>query len=101
MIRSIAAALLVALASGSAAAKEVWFAIITGVNRPLQPTEKPLRFADNDALKYYEFFKYFTPHAEIFTELDDDSRTYPAHLTRAVRSPRKGAVLAAFRKMNR
>jgi hypothetical protein len=103
MRRGVACCLAAALASaGSAAsAREVWFALITGVNRPLQAGEKPLRFADNDALKYYEFFRHFTPNAEIFTELDDDSRTYPAELTGAVRSPRKGAVLAAFRKMNR
>jgi hypothetical protein len=98
----LAAALLATVAAPAAAApREAWFAIVAGVNRPLLPGEKPLRFADNDALKYYELFRTFRADAAIFTEIDDDSRGYPAGLIRETRSPRKGAVMAAFAQINR
>jgi uncharacterized caspase-like protein len=87
-------------APASAEAREAWFALIAGFNRPLLRHEKPLRFADNDALKYYEFFRSFTGDVRVFAELDEDTRGYPAAVRDAVRTPRKEDLLAAFRAIN-
>jgi hypothetical protein len=87
--------------SSPAWGREIWFVIIAGVNRPLHEGEAPLRYAGNDALKYFEFFGQFTQHVQVFTELDADSRGYPEQLRQAVRTPRRGALLATFRRMNR
>jgi hypothetical protein len=105
MIHRIGIAATVALgllrAAPMAEAREAWFAIIAGVNRPLQTGEKPLRFAGDDALEYYRFFRQFNARVEVFTELDPASRRYGARSSQAMRSPRKGALFAAFRRMNR
>ena len=58
-------------------AKEKSYAIIIGNNSP--PSENgdelaPLRYADDDAVRFYWFFKRFTPHVHLLTMLDTPTR---------------------------
>lgn len=68
--------------SSTAMARRVTYAITIGNNAPPADNSdlKPLRYADDDAVRYYELFRLAGPKAELLTVLDRQSqRRYPNH----------------------
>ncbi|MDZ4697750.1 MAG: caspase family protein [Deltaproteobacteria bacterium] len=67
---------------------ELLFALVVGVNRSTEPDLSPLRYADDDAVRYNDLFVTLGAHTELLTTLDDNTkrlhpgeRATPATLT--------------------
>lgn len=74
----LAIAMLLMLAS-PAAARTVSYAIAIGNNAPPTPSLPTLRYADDDAVRYYQLFGRVAERASLLTVLDATSqRRYPA-----------------------
>ena len=60
------------------------YAVVIGVNEPARPEQRPLRFADDDAVRFYEVFREIAVDVELFSLLDDETqRLYPAVVPQA------------------
>ncbi len=79
-ITSLVAALLgtsLALArtpDDAASESDVVFALVLGVNRSTEPDLSPLRYADDDAVRYNNLFVTLGAHTELLTTLDDNTK---------------------------
>jgi len=50
------------------------FALVLGVNRSTEPDLSPLRYADDDAVRYNDLFAMLGAQTELLTTLDDNTR---------------------------
>ncbi len=65
------------------------FAIIIGVNRPVDRDLEPLDFADDDAARYAALFRAVGARTYVMTRPDRDTRKLYPHLSSTVHPPRK------------
>jgi Caspase domain len=71
---------------------DLLFAIVLGVNRSTEPDLSPLRYADDDAVRYNDLFVTLGAHTELLTTPDDNTkRLHPGASDRAT-----PATLASF-----
>ena len=104
--RAVVAALGLAVslvATSSARAEDVAFAIVIGNNAPPAEAEQlaELRYADDDAVRYYELFSQFAADTRLLTVMDESTqRRYPslAEHTRPPSSANLRAIVTAFAK---
>ncbi len=79
--------LLAVLSSTVALARTTSYALVIGNNEPPTGTAEsltPLRYADDDAIRYFQFFERFTDEAQLLTVLDEETqRRYPGLAERA------------------
>jgi len=68
------ALLALGLARSEAAAKDVRFALVIGWNQADDPELEPLRYADDDALRYYELFEAISERAILLTTPDSETQ---------------------------
>lgn len=67
------------------------FALLIGVNRSVDPSEAPLRYADDDAALYFELFRGLGARTYLVTRADENTRRlHPQAVAEAV-EPRRGA----------
>ncbi len=98
----IAALLLATLAASEQPAPPELYAIIVGYNGGRRagdgPALPPLRFADDDALRFHRWFKGLTPedHLWLLADPDDSTRSGAAEPLPASKSPTRTALLAAI-----
>ncbi|MFO0727266.1 MAG: caspase family protein [Myxococcota bacterium] len=75
------------------------YAIIIGVNDPFTSAQKPLSYADDDAVRFYSLFRELPGEAALFTLLDEETqRLYPEAAPEA-ELPEKEAIFARADRM--
>lgn len=50
------------------------YAVVLGVNKPARSDQRPLRYADDDAVRFYEVFRQLSGEAALFALLDDETQ---------------------------
>ena len=86
-----ALALLVVVASphrGAARPREAAFALVLGVNHSLDSSQRPLRYADDDAARYFDLFRALGARVYVLTRPDDNTRRLHAQAAAEARLPR-------------
>jgi hypothetical protein len=73
------------------------FAVIIGNNRSLDPDVPPLRFADDDAIRYYEMFSFYADRVALFVVPDMETQRLFRSATAQARPPSRQAVLSKLR----
>lgn len=99
LVLSLAAVLAVGVwpSAGHAGQGEAIFAVVVGNNRSPDRSLPTLRFADDDAAKFYELFVGLGGQAKLVTLFDATSQTRFAHLRGRAAVPRRSALLSALR----
>ncbi len=98
-IPSLLAVLAVALSGmvTQAAAADKRFALVIGYNHSDDPDLKPLRYADDDALRYAELLGTLSEDVTLLTELDRDTRRLVAgRATLAAGPPTRDGIIASL-----
>ncbi|MBM4389031.1 MAG: hypothetical protein FJ088_14920, partial [Deltaproteobacteria bacterium] len=83
----------------SGAGRKDMYVFIVAASESGDPKQNSLKYADDDAALYYEFFKPVAKKANIFTVFDGESRGIFAEMANEALPPRKDIVLSEFRKM--
>ncbi len=83
-----------------AAAEAEPFVIVIGNNLSLDKGVKPLRYADDDALRYVELFSLVSKRVALFTVVDHDTARLHGRLAREARPPEMKAILATLKRYN-
>lgn len=100
MFRVIALAVPFVLFGADAAAATARFALVVGNNHPLEGSDyEPLRYADDDALRFAEFMTRIGADVELFTDPDADSAEQFRALAARAQSPRRALVLDALERL--
>jgi len=87
----------VASFGAAAPTKSRRYAVIIGVNTPAKADQRPLSYADDDAVRFYELFRELPGNASLFSVLDEETQqTYPSVVAEA-ELPTKDAV---FRRLD-
>jgi hypothetical protein len=75
------------------------YAIIVGVNKPAKADQRPLRYADDDAVRFYEVFRALSGEAALFALLDEETqRSYPEVVPEA-ELPEKRLIFSRAERM--
>jgi hypothetical protein len=103
---SAAIALLLALQTASPSSAPVRrYAIVIGVNEPAKDGQRPLRYADDDAVRFFTLFKEVSSAASLLTLLDEETQALYPEAAKAAEIPSKERVFETidetFRKMER
>ncbi|MBW2733419.1 MAG: hypothetical protein JRH20_13610 [Deltaproteobacteria bacterium] len=77
------------------------YVLIVANNHSLDKGVRPLRFADDDALRYYELFNLVSDQVELFTVVDNETARLNPKLARRARPPRKKAIFATLDRWNK
>jgi hypothetical protein len=91
---SLLALLATALPTTPARAADRRFALVIGHNGSDDPALAPLRYADDDAMRYAELLEHVAERVTVLTELDDDTRRLVGRLT--LPQPTRRAVIASL-----
>lgn len=75
------------------------YAIVVGVNQPAKSGQKPLRFADDDAVRFFALFRALPGEAALFSLLDDETQALYPELVPEAELPDKTLILARLRQM--
>jgi TolB-like protein len=95
------ALLLLTPSQATAASGTEPFVIVIGNNLSLDKGVKPLRYADDDALRYFELFSLVSKRVALFTVLDRDTARLHSRLARHARPPELAAILTTLKRYNR
>lgn len=88
------------VAQASAAKTIQRYVLIIANNHSLDKGVRPLRFADDDAARYYQLFELTAAKTALFTVFDDDTaRLYPK-LSRRASPPRAKAIFDTLKRWN-
>ena len=77
------------------------FALVVGVNRPLDAGTQPLRYADDDAIRYGELFRAVGADTVVLAHPDRNTRRLHSDEARAARAPTQRALFAAAAEFGR
>jgi len=102
--KAIAVALAAFLVGREAAADEpgrALFALIVGVNASPSPELAPLRYADDDAARYFELFRGLGARAYVLSRLDENTRRLHPQVAAEVLPPRRADVQRATEALAR
>lgn len=69
------------------------YAIVIGVNDPFAAGQKPLHYADDDAVRFYGLFREMAGSAALFTLLDEETQRMWPELVAEAELPEKAAIL--------
>src|SRR5262245_28923517 len=73
-------------------------AIILGVNEPFEASQPTLRYADDDAARFFEMLSPEVEHLELLASLDDESQPLFRSAAAAARAPDRQTLLAALER---
>ncbi len=85
-------ALLAALPAAPPAAAPYTVALVVGLNTSRDPGVAPLKYADDDAARYFELFSETVAHASLLAVLDEDSQRRHPQATSLARPPTRAAL---------
>lgn len=71
-------------------------AIIVGVNEPFDSTQSALRYADDDAARFFEMLSPDSEHLELLALIDAESQPLYTSAAAAARAPDRAGLLAAI-----
>ncbi len=100
MVRTLAAALLAVALLAPTAASAARFALVVAENMPRGDHLAPLRFADDDGLRYRALFEALGAEVTLLTVLDEDTQRRNPTAARGLRPPTRAAVRAAVAAIN-
>lgn len=93
----LAALLLLALVAPARAASEpVAYALIVSSNTSVDPTQPPLRYADDDGARYHELLAPRVREAVLLGVLDEETRALHPGLAERTRPPTRAALREAL-----
>lgn len=72
------------------------FVVVVGTTRPDRPGLTTLRYADDDAARWYELASSFAERVELLTVLDDDTQARHPGLAASAKVPTREALAAAL-----
>ena len=75
------------------------YAIVIGNNTSFETDLPRLKYADDDAARYYELFKALGAEVELFTVLDPESQERYQDLVGVAQVPRRDLVLEGIRRL--
>lgn len=87
-------------AAATASAAEKAFAVIVGQNESVNAGVTPLKYADDDAARYFELFQPITEQVELLAVLDAETQRVHKALPALARSPTRANLMAALARMN-
>lgn len=92
----------------SFSASELWakapsntYVMIVANNHSLDKNVKSLRYADDDAIAYYDLFSLVGSHVELFTVFDDETAKLHPKLSGKVQIPTKAAIFGTLDRWNK
>lgn len=85
-----------AAAVAARAAEPTAYALIVANNRSVDPDVAPLRYADDDGARYYEFFKPWAREVRLLAVLDDESHRLHREVARVAAPPTRTELLRAL-----
>jgi hypothetical protein len=77
------------------------FALVIGVNRSIDPKIAPLRYADDDAVRYRDLFRAVGARTVTLASLDENTRRLHPDAASEVRPPRAAAFTSAVGQLAR
>ena len=80
-------------------ARTAIFALILGVNRSFDPGQPPLRFADDDAARYQDFFRLLGARTYLLSRLDDNTRRLHPQAAAEALEPRWDVLQTQVRQL--
>ncbi len=76
------------------------FALVVAENRPFAGTLEPLRFADDDGVRYAELFEAIGVETELLSVLDAETQARHPFWAARSRAPTKAEVAASMARLN-
>ncbi len=76
------------------------YVLIVANNQSLDKGVKPLRYADDDAVRYYELFSLVSQRVALFTVLDDKTARLHPNLSDKGRPPVANEIFATLKRWN-
>lgn len=77
------------------------YVLVVANNQSNDPGVAPLRFADDDGVRYYEFFRLGTDRVALFSVLDDETARLFPNAAGSARPPTSGAIFDTLRRWNK
>jgi hypothetical protein len=90
---------LAAATEGESSAGARRYAIIIGVNDAFSAGQKPLSYADDDAVRFYSLFRELAGEAALFTLLDAETQGLYPEVVGEAEIPEKEAIFARAERM--
>ncbi len=88
------------LAATSAAAEErATFALVIGVNKAADANLKPLKYADDDAARYFDFFRLLGAHTTVLARLDANTTRLHPQAAAEAREPTRAQLGLALEEL--
>ncbi len=75
------------------------YAVVIGVNLPANSSQATLRFADDDAVRFYELFRAVGNRAVLFSVLDEETQKLSPQTVKIAKTPSKARVLKEIESM--
>jgi len=75
------------------------YAIVIGVNDPITSAQKPLSYADDDAVRFFSLFREMAGDAALFTLLDDETQAAWPEVVAEAELPEKEAIFSRAERM--
>ncbi|WP_328700961.1 hypothetical protein [Corallococcus silvisoli] len=86
--------------AASAAPEQVHYALIVASNTGTEPSQAPLRYADDDGARYYELFAPRSREVVLLSVLDSDTQALHPGLAAKTRPPTHPALEEALARLN-
>jgi hypothetical protein len=96
-VAAFALGLVALMVTHDAIAKDVRFALVIGHNSSDDPDLPELRYADDDALRYYELLSTLSERTELLATLDDETQALAGD--RRTKAPTRAMVLETMARL--
>lgn len=82
-----------------AANSGVAYVFIVAYNETSDGTRPPLRFADDDAARFFEFFQNSAQHIDLYATLDASSQKMFPNVAQRAQTPKRAAILDGLQRV--
>lgn len=86
--------------AGSALGAVRSYVVVVGNNQSVDPATRPLRFADDDAARYFELFRPVAKRIELLTVMDAETQGIFKGLPAVAQAPTKANLLRVLEEVN-
>lgn len=88
------------LFAATAEARPVSYLLVIGENHSLDPGQRALEYADDDAAKNWELFSLYADRTALFVVLDEDTARVHPEAARSAEVPERAAILSRLAEFN-